>query len=70
MVADAADGNPGQRVHLTLRAAAGSVAAINAVLLSTFEDGMLGDDGAEIEDTDQIGELLDLDDRRVRSGTL
>jgi len=62
MVADAADGNSGRRVHLALRAAAGSVAAINAVLLSTFEDGVLGDDGAEIEDTDQIGELLDLDD--------
>ena len=49
------------RVHLALRAAAGAVAAIDAVLLSTFKDGMLGDDVAEIEDTDQIGELLDLD---------
>ena len=69
MVADAADGNPGRRVHLALRAAAGSVTAIDAVLLSTFKDGMLGDDGAEIENTDQIGELLDFDDP-VRSGTL
>jgi hypothetical protein len=35
--------------------------AINAILLSAFEDGMLGDDGAEIEDADQIGKLLNLD---------
>ena len=61
MIADAADGDPSRRVHLALRAAAGSVAAIDAVLLSTFKDGMLGDDVAEIEDTDQIGKLLDLD---------
>ena len=70
MVADAANGDPARRVGLALRAAAGSVAAIDAVLLSTFENGMLGDDIAEIEDTDQIGKLLDLDDPRVRSGTL
>ena len=38
------------------------MAALDAVLLSTFKDGMFGDDGAEIEDTDQIGELLDFDD--------
>ena len=62
MVADAANGNPSRRVHLALRAAAGAVAAIDAVLLSTFENGMLGDDVAEIKDTDQIGKLLDLDD--------
>ena len=49
-------------LHLALRAAVGSVAALDAVLLSTFKDGMFGDDGAEIEDTDQIGELLDFDD--------
>ena len=35
--------------------------AIDAVLLSAFENRMLGDDGAEIEDADQVGELLDLD---------
>src|SRR5216684_6690864 len=62
MVADTADGDPGRRVQLVLGAAAGAVAAIDAVLLSTFEDGMFGDDVAEIEDTDQIGKLLDLDD--------
>ena len=62
MVADAANGDPSRHVHLALRAAAGAVAAIDAVLLSTFENGMLGDDVAEIEDTDQIGKLLDFDD--------
>ena len=62
MIADAADGDPGRRVHLALRAAAGSVAAIDAVLLSTFENRMLGDDVAEIKDTDQIRKLLDFDD--------
>ena len=62
MIADAADGNPGHHVNLVLGGAAGAVAVIDAVLLSTFEDGMLGDDVAEIEDTDQIGKLLDLDD--------
>ena len=45
-----------------LRGAAGAVAAIDAILLAAFEDRMFGDDGAEIEDTDQIGQLLDLDD--------
>jgi len=39
MVADAADGDAGCRVHLTLRAAAGAVAAIDAVLLATLKDG-------------------------------
>ena len=58
MVANTADGNPSRRVHLALRAAAGSVAA----LLSTFKTGMFGHAGAEIEDTDQIGELLDFND--------
>src|SRR6202021_787179 len=62
MIADAADSDPGGRVHLARRAAAGAVAAIDTVLLSTFEDGMLSDDVAEIEDTDQIGKLLNLDD--------
>src|SRR6202021_1428866 len=62
MTADAADSDPGGRVHLARLSAAGAVAAIDTVLLSTFEDGMLSDDVAEIEDTDQIGKLLNLDD--------
>ena len=62
MVANAADGNPGRCVDLALRAAAGSVAALDAVLLSTFKTGMFGHAGAEIEDTDQIAELLDFND--------
>src|SRR5689334_19248192 len=57
-----ADDDPGRCVQLALGAAAGAVTTINAVLLSAFENGMLGDDGAQIEDTNQIGELLDLDD--------
>jgi hypothetical protein len=60
MVADATDGDAGRRVQLMLGAAAGAVAAIDAVLLSAFENGMLGDDVAEIKDTDQVGELLDV----------
>ena len=61
MVADAANDDPAWCVDLAFRAAAGAVAAIDAVLLSALKNGMLGDDGAEIEDADQIGELLDLD---------
>ena len=61
MVADATDGDAGRRVQLALSAAAGAVAAIDAVLLSAFENGMLGDDVADIKDTDQVGELLDVD---------
>lgn len=34
---------------------------IDAVLLAPFKDRMLGNDVAKIEDTDPIGELLDLD---------
>jgi hypothetical protein len=70
MVADAANGDPARQVRLAFRAAAGTVAAIDAVLPSTFENGMLGDDVADITDTDQIGKLLDLNDPAVRSGTL
>ena len=62
MIADATDGDPSRRVYLALRAAAGSVATIDAVLPSTFENGMLSDDVAEIKDADQIGKLLDFDD--------
>ena len=62
MIADAANDDPAGHVHLAFRAAARAVSAIDAVLLAAFENGMLGDDGAEIEDADQIGELLDLDD--------
>jgi hypothetical protein len=61
MVADAANDDPARHVRPTFRAAAGAVTAIDAILLSTFENGMLGDDIAVIEDADQIGELLDLD---------
>ncbi len=61
MITDAANDDPARCVGLAFRAAAGAVTTIDAVLLSAFENGMLGDDGAEIEDADQIGELLDLD---------
>src|SRR6266576_1904678 len=62
MVTNAADGDPGRCARLALRAATGAVTAIDAVLLATLKDGMLGDDVTEIKDTDQIGKLLDLDD--------
>ena len=62
MVADASNDDPARHVRFALRAAAGAVTAIDAVLPSAFENGMLGDDGSEIEDTDQVGQLLDLDD--------
>jgi hypothetical protein len=61
MVADAADDDPAHPVFLAFRTAAGAVTAIDPVLLSAFENGMLGNDGAAVEDADQIGELLDLD---------
>ena len=61
MVANAADGDPSQRVHLALRAAAGSVAALDAVLLSTFENGMR-DDVCRDRGYGSDRELLDLDD--------
>jgi len=62
MVADAANDDSARRVRLAFRTAAGAVTAIDAVLLATFENRMLGNDIAEIEDPDQIRELLDLDD--------
>ena len=62
MITDAANDDPARCVGLAFRAAAGAVTTIDAVLLSAFENGMLGDDGAEIENADQIGELLNLDD--------
>ena len=55
MVTNAADGDPGRCARLALRAATGAVTAIDAVLLTTFENRMLGDDVAQIEDADQIG---------------
>src|SRR5438105_8707833 len=61
MVADAANDDPARHARLAFCAAAGAVTAIDAVLLATFKDRMLGDDVAQIEDADQIGELLDLD---------
>src|SRR5580704_18024111 len=61
MVTDAANDDPARCISLAFRAAAGAVTAIDTVLLSAFENGMLGDDGAEVEDADQIRELLDLD---------
>ena len=70
MIADAANDDPVRHVHLAFRAAAGAVSAIDAVLLSAFENRMLGDDGAEIEDADQIGSCWTSTTRRVRSGTL
>lgn len=35
--------------------------AIDAILPTAFEDRMLGNDIAEVEDTDQVWQLLDLD---------
>ena len=61
MIADAANDDPARYARLALCAAAGAVTAIDAVLLTTFENRMLGDDVAQIDDADQIGELLDLD---------
>jgi len=37
------------------------MAAIDAILLAPFEHRMLGDDVAQIQDADQVGQLLDLD---------
>jgi len=56
MVADAANDDPARHARLAFCAAAGAVTAIDAVLLTTFENRMLGDDVAQIEDADQIGE--------------
>jgi hypothetical protein len=52
MVADAADRDPGGDTGPAFCDAAGAVAAVDAVLLAAFKDGMLGDDIAEIEDAD------------------
>src|SRR6201993_4762422 len=41
--------------------AAGTVTAIDAILPAAFEDRMLGNDIAQIDDADQVGQLLDLD---------
>src|SRR5258708_36490309 len=63
MIAGAPDGDLGRDARPVPRAvAAGAVAAIDAILLAAIEDGMLGNGVAEIEDTDQAGQLLDLDD--------
>src|SRR5918994_3680026 len=62
MVADATDRDPGGDTGPVFRDAAGAVAAVDAILLAAFKEGMLGDNIAEIEDADQIGQLLHLDD--------
>src|SRR5260221_14342586 len=63
MIADTPDGDLGRDAGPVPRAAAaGAMAAIDTILLAALEDGMLGNDIAEVEDTDQIGQLLDLDD--------
>lgn len=49
MVADAANDDPTRHARLAFCAAAGAVTAIDAVLLATFENRMLGDDVAQIE---------------------
>jgi hypothetical protein len=61
MVADTADRDSGGNTSPALCDAAGTVAAVDAVLLAAFDDGMLGDDIAEIENADQIRELLHFD---------
>jgi hypothetical protein len=60
MVTDTANDDPARCGDLAFSAAAGAVPAIDAVLLSPLKDGVLGDDGAQIEDADQIGKLVDL----------
>lgn len=35
--------------------------AIDAILPAAFEDRMLGNDIAQVEDADQVGQLLDFD---------
>lgn len=61
MIADPPDGDAGSTHGLAPGAAAGAVVAIDAVLLAALDHRMLGDDRAEAEDPDQIGQLLNLD---------
>jgi hypothetical protein len=70
MITDAPNDDAAGCMGFAFCAAAGAVTAIDAVLLSAFENGMLGDDGAEIEDADQIGSCWTSTILRVRSGTL
>ena len=63
MIADAPDGDLGRDAGSGLGAvAAGAMALVNVILLAAFEDGVFGNDNAEVEDADQNGQLLDLDD--------
>jgi hypothetical protein len=63
MIADAPDGDLVHDTGPVPRAvAAGAVAAIDAILFAALEDGMLGNDVAEVEDADPVGQLLDLHD--------
>jgi hypothetical protein len=63
VIADTPDGDLGRDAGPVPRAAAaGAMAAIDTVLLAALKDGMLGNDVVEVEDTDQVGQLLDVDD--------
>src|SRR6516164_6162934 len=63
MIADPPDRDPGCDAGTVPRAAAaGAMIAINAILPAPVEDGMLGNDSSEVEDTDQVWQLLNLDD--------
>ena len=55
MFADAADGDAGGNTGPAHRtAAAGTMTAVDAILLSAFEDRVLGNDLAKVEDPDEI----------------
>ena len=63
MIANPSDRDPrcdaGTALHTV---AASAVTAIDAVLPPAFEDRMLGNDIAQVDDADQVWQLLDLDD--------
>lgn len=63
MIADTPDGDPGGDASpQPCAATAGAMAAIDAILFAPFEDGMLSNDVAEVENADQVRQLLDFDD--------
>ena len=62
MLARAGEGDSGTADGFAPGGATGAMAAVDAVLLAPFERGMLGDNCPEVEDADQVGELLNLDD--------
>lgn len=70
MVADPSDSDSGRADRLAPGAAAGAMATIDPILLAALDDRVLGDDIAEVEYPDEVRQLLDLDHRLVRSGTL